>query len=252
MAKVCYLCGEKGANTKDHVPPKCLLPKNQSSHIQRLTLAAHKQCNNQYSRDEEYFRDLIGPTAIDYSDGDAIYFSTQRAWQTSHGRRRLNMFLRNAQRVQLYSKAGLYLGKAIGVQPDLHRIVRVGMKIAQGVIFTDTGNFADPRVFQCVPIQSKDVPDERNKELNKNNPYWSILSSDYCRHTNFSPSVAVRRAYTPVSTEPILTCLCFMMVMIYSQSFVVFGEIGMKKVPKDFTMIGFNDGYSAEDSTENS
>jgi hypothetical protein len=215
-------------------------------------LLAHKQCNNQYSRDEEYFRDLIGPTAIDYPEGEDVYFSTQRAWQTSHGNRRLNMILRNARSVQLRSEAGLYLGKAIGVQPDLSRVARVGMKIAQGVIFTDTQNFADPRTLYCVPIQSRNVPSERDKELKKGNPYWSILSSEYCQHTNFSPSVAVRRAYTPISAEvkPFLTCMCFMIVMVYSTSFVVGGEILLKKVPKDFTMIGFLDDLEPVEGAE--
>src|SRR5690349_8365541 len=106
--KICYLCGASGADTKDHVPPKCLLPK---SGARRLTIPAHKNCNARYALDEEYFRDLIAPTALDYPDGNDIYFSTQRAWQKPQGRRRLRMFLKNAVPLHLRSEAGLYLGK---------------------------------------------------------------------------------------------------------------------------------------------
>ncbi len=240
--RICYLCGEKGANTKDHLPPRCLLPKNQSG-VQRLTLPAHKNCNNGYSKDEEYFRDLIGPTTLDYPEGDQIYFDTQRAWQNPPGKRRLRMFLKNARTVQLRSKAGLYLGKAIGVRPDLARVSRVGMKIAQGIIFSDTQNFADPAKIKCIPIFSNEIIEERDRELKVNNPYWSVLSSEYCLHDNFSSSVAVRRGYSPLSTEPFLTCMCSMLIMVYSQSFVVVGEIELKQVPREFKMIAFNDEF---------
>ena len=56
---ICYLCGEANPDTREHVLPRCLLPKGNTRWSQRLTLKAHKKCNVAYSQDEEYLRDLL-------------------------------------------------------------------------------------------------------------------------------------------------------------------------------------------------
>jgi hypothetical protein len=61
LTKKCYLCGQEGASSKDHIPPKGLFPK----HIRKLnkknllTVPAHSNCNNSYDQDDELFRNFI-------------------------------------------------------------------------------------------------------------------------------------------------------------------------------------------------
>ena len=67
--KICYLCGES-INPKDldreHVPPKQMYPKGirKANNPQLITLASHKQCNQKYQKDEEYFKFSLGCMAI--------------------------------------------------------------------------------------------------------------------------------------------------------------------------------------------
>lgn len=232
---ICYLCGKPNPDTRDHVPPRCLLADHGDN---RLTLPAHRDCNTGFSRDEEYFRDLIGPAALEFQGGEGIYSATKRGWQRPQGSRRLKMMLKNAVPVQLQSSGGIYTGKAIGVRPNIERVTRVGFKIARGVIFHDTGARADPEAVQCVHIHSRDVSAERERELAKQNPFWLALSWDNAYHTNFTPAVAVRRAYTPISADPHLECVCFMLVMIYAESFVVTGSVQIPSPPEDLIMVG--------------
>ena len=58
---VCAFCGESfRGRTKDHVPPRGLFENNPK--FQLLTVPACLKCNNNASKDDEYFRIL----AFDY------------------------------------------------------------------------------------------------------------------------------------------------------------------------------------------
>lgn len=67
--KICYLCG-KSINSRDmsreHVPPKQMYPKKirTANNPQLITLASHKQCNQKYQKDEEYFKLSLGVMAV--------------------------------------------------------------------------------------------------------------------------------------------------------------------------------------------
>lgn len=175
---ICYLCGELGADSKDHVPPKCLLPRG--GH--RVTLWAHAECNRSSSLDEEYVRDLIGPNASQYEGGQDTEAATWRSWSTPVGDRRRRMFLKNARLVELRSPAGLVLGRGWDIKYDRTRVANVGLKIARGVIFMDSGAIARPDDLRCIPIDSAVVPAERARETAKGNPFWLALCDPNAYH----------------------------------------------------------------------
>lgn len=52
MPKTCFNCG-KPATTKDHIPPKCLFPKNPKGHL--ISVPACRECNESTALDDEYF-----------------------------------------------------------------------------------------------------------------------------------------------------------------------------------------------------
>src|SRR5437016_1658673 len=54
---ICYLCGEPRSDSRDHLPPKCLIPKNLKG--RRITLNAHSACNGRFAADEEYLRNYV-------------------------------------------------------------------------------------------------------------------------------------------------------------------------------------------------
>jgi len=55
--KFCYLCGQSNPDTKEHIPPRGIFPKKPKGQL--ITVPAHKDCNNRFSRDDELFRNLI-------------------------------------------------------------------------------------------------------------------------------------------------------------------------------------------------
>lgn len=55
--RLCYLCGEAGADTRDHVPPRGMFPKQPKGNL--ITVPAHRACNEKYARDDERFRNYI-------------------------------------------------------------------------------------------------------------------------------------------------------------------------------------------------
>lgn len=55
--RLCYLCGEPGADTRDHVPPRGMFPKEPKGNL--ITVPAHKACNEAFSQDDERFRNFI-------------------------------------------------------------------------------------------------------------------------------------------------------------------------------------------------
>ena len=57
----CYICGKGGADSKDHIPPKGIFPKDIRGKLRRnlITVPAHSECNNSFKRDDVNFRNFI-------------------------------------------------------------------------------------------------------------------------------------------------------------------------------------------------
>lgn len=56
---ICTYCGKPGADTRDHVPPKQLLPQPLASFPKPIIVPAHKSCNLGFREDDEYFTSFI-------------------------------------------------------------------------------------------------------------------------------------------------------------------------------------------------
>jgi hypothetical protein len=58
--KMCALCGENLATTKDHIPPRGLYPKPRPNGINLHTVPACTGCNNDAQKEDEEFKVFIG------------------------------------------------------------------------------------------------------------------------------------------------------------------------------------------------
>lgn len=56
---VCTYCGRSGADSRDHVLPKQLLPKPLASYPKPIVVPAHRACNDAFRKDDEYFCSFI-------------------------------------------------------------------------------------------------------------------------------------------------------------------------------------------------
>jgi hypothetical protein len=231
----CYLCGLPGADTKDHVPPKCLLPKNQTDMPQRITLPAHAHCNSGASSDEEYVRDLLAPEALEFGmpNSEDLFRATRRAWARPQGDRRRRSILRDARVIRKVTPSGLYIGKVLGVQPNVKRIKRVVEKIARGIIYYDTQAIVPAMELAQACIRFSEVPAERARS--RHEPYWVALSSEHCIHQNWGNTVAVRRLYEGFPSHDGVMIVCHMGVMLWSRYFVITAILPLASIDrKDF------------------
>ena len=53
----CYICGKGGADSKDHIPPKGIFPKDLRGKLRGnlITVPAHSECNNSFKLDDANF-----------------------------------------------------------------------------------------------------------------------------------------------------------------------------------------------------
>lgn len=136
--RICYLCGVRPANTKDHLFPEGLFPKPIPSNLP-ARLPACRQCNNRLSKDEELFRVFVA-SGMAYQRQAGFRIWTEKIRPDLQGKRRgLKRLLKSlAKVVPVISKSGGFLGQASILEIQRQPIQRVLYKIAKGLYFLDT------------------------------------------------------------------------------------------------------------------
>jgi hypothetical protein len=213
--RICYLCGNPGADSKDHVPPKGLLPPG-SNYYQRITVYAHRACNSNESADEEYLRDLLIPEAIQYEmkGAEETYKKVWRSWSKPAGWKRYNEFMKNAFPIKTKTSSGIYTGKAVAVVPDRKRILSVARKIVKGIIFHDARAITKDDDMSLAILTIAEALEAREKDGHE--PYWVALNSDACKHTMFADHIAIRRLYQGRGYEKGVVIEAHLAVMIWN------------------------------------
>ena len=69
--KPCYLCGSTTQVTREHLPAKNLFPKPRPSNL--ITVPCCYECNNKYSKEDEYFRVAVSSLINANPTGKAIW-----------------------------------------------------------------------------------------------------------------------------------------------------------------------------------
>ena len=122
----CVYCSSDKGLTRDHVPPKCLIRSPYPADL--LTVPACADCNNRYSRDEEYFRLVIVGLLCHTAEADSLF----------DGSISRSMDRRPSLEELMFGSL-----EAAGSQVvlDIHypRVFRVAEKIARGLEFAVAG-----------------------------------------------------------------------------------------------------------------
>lgn len=124
---LCVYCGKDAGETKDHVPPKCLLPKPFPTNL--LTVPSCVTCNGGASRDEEYFRLIVVGLMCHTPEADRLFDGpTSRSMD------------RRANIEDLMFGSLRPTGSSVILDIEYPRIFRVAEKIARGLEFATTGD----------------------------------------------------------------------------------------------------------------
>jgi hypothetical protein len=136
--KLCYICGTRLADTKDHLFPECLFPKPLPDNLPPR-LPACKECNNSLSKDEELFRAFVA-SGMAYENKAGFRVWTERIRPDLKGKRAgLKPLLRSLTRLaRVESQSGVHLGHTLILETDPEPINRVIRKMARGLYFLDT------------------------------------------------------------------------------------------------------------------
>lgn len=243
---ICYLCDKKGADTKDHVPPKCFLNDGNFNNQNRITLPAHKSCNQEYSEIEEYVRDLIGPTTSFLKKGEKIYNKTLKSWNRKPGQIRKNEILKKSKPVLIKNSSGIITGKGIAVEKDRKKMIAFGKKIAKGLIYFDTDYVISNKDILCADIPIEYLEKEKDKELKKGNPFWVTMTNESNKHYQFDEFVFARINYQGIPLENSgnnIEILCSIGFGLYTTFYVIQATFNYRKVKKrDFSFF-MNNAY---------
>ena len=126
--RLCYLCGKPGADTKDHIPPRGIFPKNPSGQL--ITVPAHRKCNNQFSKDDEWIRNFI--IAVSWKSPKAQEAWKEQvlpSWEKNPGakkafqQRLISIGVKDPLSGTITKQTGVKIGKAI-MNPQIARWTR--------------------------------------------------------------------------------------------------------------------------------
>jgi hypothetical protein len=149
---ICYLCGEtidlapsdpNLERSRDHVPPQQFYPKElrpqKGLNLQRLP--THKKCNEAYRKDEEYFYHAMYPMVRSGNAGMAALIHRDFV-RRAHKPQTPAMMRRLRRNFCFVTDGGIHLPPGVvKYSVDDHRIQRVVLKIARGLLYTVAGRY---------------------------------------------------------------------------------------------------------------
>ncbi len=133
---VCVYCGTANPETRDHVPPRNLFPKQNRSNL--ITVPSCRSCNETASKDDEFFRVMVAGRldAHDHPQAQKVFESIIRSFQRPQARGFARQVLDNLIDVDMYSEGGAYIGQGVGykvVRTDYDRLDLVTDRIIRGL-----------------------------------------------------------------------------------------------------------------------
>jgi hypothetical protein len=153
VEKYCFYCG-RPAQSKDHTPSKNLLEKPYPDNL--LTIPACFKCNRSYSKDEEYFLNVL----VEISTNPTLLLKKSQGGSIYKARKRSAGLRKKIQDSFIQGEDGLIYFKS-----DSDRIKRVIEKNAFGLYFHKYKRLAKQNSFNCVGFYPFNIQEKRPAEL---------------------------------------------------------------------------------------
>lgn len=133
--ELCMFCGKDkshGKMTKEHFVPRALWDHERPKMTR--TVPAHRECNNKFAADNEYFRDVLASEAAAADHPEVIKLhkgSLKRKLQNQTGA--MVKTFKGLRLRELVSPSGLYLGFHPSFEVDGERLNRVLHNVMKGI-----------------------------------------------------------------------------------------------------------------------
>jgi hypothetical protein len=206
-------CGKDeslGKMSREHFVPKCLWEKGHRPKRVK-TVLAHKSCNEAFSDDNEYFRNVLvlENGATDRCLGAQVVCEGTIQRMLSECPGTIKKAARDVKLTPAYTRSGLYIGEHPSYSVDLARIERVLSNVIRGVFYllVETPMPADFQ-FWIQDVQAMDIK-----------PYERVIS-DMVPWQSFGDNVFQCRYRVLRRPEPVgIDCL-----MAFYQNRYFFGQ----------------------------
>lgn len=179
---VCVLCGSRPAETRDHVPPKCLF---EGLSADLITVPACGQCNNGASSDDEDFRFYVS-AQVGKPTREAARLWDDGALKSFRRKTKLREFVKSTMREETVQdvEGNSVVREAFRIPESVYQ--SVFERTTRGLYFHHTGRIlpATTRV-QVTPLSR--LPEEFGadaKSMSQNSIggdafiYWRLLSGE--------------------------------------------------------------------------
>lgn len=148
MKKLCAICGENEATTKDHIPPKSLYPKPRPNGINLNTVPACSKCNNGDHLIDEEFKVVINLSTGEFRDNSTdVLDTTARTVGNNH---RIAEQIFASQRDVFTYLRGPILEPAVAITMNGENYCKVVQRIVRGLYWMNTGKALDKNAIITV------------------------------------------------------------------------------------------------------
>lgn len=129
----CVYCGKIRPLTVDHVPPKNLFSKPRPDNL--YTVPSCYPCNNESSKDDEYFRlnIVLREKTPEHVEGKKLFQSVMTSLRRTQSAGFRKSFLSGIKDLGVFTPQGLYLGDVSTYDVDLSRADKVAARIIKGL-----------------------------------------------------------------------------------------------------------------------
>lgn len=135
----CVYCGQFGAVTDDHIPPKNLFAKLDRKNL--ITVPSCLDHNGSESKDDEYFRRSVvaRADALRHPAAQEAWSSVQRSLQRPRAQGFARDYFESLRLVEIVSPTGLFVGSTLVNAMNAQRLGRVAARIVRGLFFVESG-----------------------------------------------------------------------------------------------------------------
>ena len=175
---ICVFCGTECKVTEDHIPPKNLFVGFPDNEL--IKVPSCYKCNNKSKLDDEYFRAFLIPQEDIYSHPQAQKLNKLvREKFDANKRKGLEMRMYSQlHKKNIYTPAGIYLGKKDLIYPEYDRVDAILKKILKGLFFHLMKKPFPSSLFHVAVVDKSQVG-ELQRVLNIDLNFWIKQLSKY-------------------------------------------------------------------------